>query len=389
MLKIKKTAIPVYALQTGFFVSDCIMLAYFTPVLYGAGWSDSAVGTLYGVTGLVSLVLQPLLGFICDRFNSYRMLTCFGIAQFGVALFVFFASPGKIAAAALLAVSSGIGQSVIGILENWQKKLSDQGCGFSFPVMRGYGSAVYAVGSLAVGRLMGLWGDGCLRWLMLASLAVMGAAALFVRNPEPETESGGVALGEAIRYLAHHREYVTFVVCMLLAQVAGQSLASFMPIALERLGGGNAELGMMYFIGTAAEAVGMLLLHRPLKKYGAAAMMDISFLGYALRTAAIAIAPSVPLMYCANLMQAISYGISLPVWVIYLFEIVEPRYVSTATLLSMSLTYGLAAMFGAGYGALSEAIGVRGMLLLMTIPALAGTVIFAATSVRRARKKRA
>ncbi len=363
-------------LEAFMFASLTLVNGNFTTFLNLMGYSDTVIGILFAAAGAVTMVCEPLLGSLCDRHSPFRvlMICCTGAAA--GTMFLFFRFAGVFTMSLVYAVTVGLMVCTMGLLDNWVMRLAQENSGIDYGRTRAVGSLSFAAATYLFGQLLARIGYENARWLLLGAATLTVLTALMVPDPRRESAAEPVSLHEALVYLAHNREYKVFVFCLLLAMLSGQSFQSYLPVLLERVGGGIGYVGTANALAAATEIVVMAAMTPLVKKFGTRRVLCVGFFGHALKSVVSVLMPTPAAVAAASLLQIFSFAITIPASVLYQFEHVEPRYTGVATMLSMSLTYSLAQFFGFAYGALSDALGVVSMLLLMSLCAVAGGVVF-------------
>lgn len=372
-------------MQIGLFVAMCICNGYFAAFLSGMGYNEEQVGVLYSVMGAVCLVLQPLFGVIFDKTGRFRLIVSLTFALYTLAAFAFAHAASVFLVGILFAAANGVASMLIGFVDNWEKRLGARYDFIDYPKMRGIGSVIYAVAALGIGYLLDGFGYSLSPYIVLAGSVVAVVAAFFI--PNPPVDAVRVRLKEAVKHLTKSRDYMLFVLVMFLTMLSAMSTIAYLPFLNAELGGTSVDIGYVYFISTVVEALMMFFTTRLVKRFGVERMLLVGMAGHFLRCVCFALSGSTAMLYLSSLLQAISWGITLPVWVIYIYEIVSRDYFATAHLLSLSAAYsGSHLIGGVIYGQLAAAVGVRQMLAILSVPALLAAVIFF-IHIRRKRKR--
>ena len=149
--------------------------------------------------------------------------------------------------------------------------------------------------------------------------------------PAPQGRSLGVFLRESPRF------------CLLLAGMAllffsHNTTSTFLINFVEHAGGGIKTLGYLTAFLTALEVPTMLFFSRIFRRRSCAAVLRFSFIFFALKTAAIAAAPNIPLLFAAESLQVLSYALYAPAIVAYVTLIVPYDDAAKGQSLAFSMT---------------------------------------------------
>lgn len=131
--------------------------------------------------------------------------------------------------------------------------------------------------------------------------------------------------------------------CLLLAGMAllffsHNTTSTFLINFVEHAGGGTETLGYLTAFLTALEVPTMLFFSRIFRRRSCAAVLRFSFIFFALKTAAIAAAPNIPLLFAAEALQALSYALYAPAIVAYVTLIVPYDDAAKGQSLAFSMT---------------------------------------------------
>lgn len=149
--------------------------------------------------------------------------------------------------------------------------------------------------------------------------------------PAPQGRSLGVFLRESPRF------------CLLLAGMAllffsHNTTSTFLINFVEHAGGGIETLGYLTAFLTALEVPTMLFFSRIFRRRSCTAVLRFSFIFFALKTAAIAAAPNIPLLFAAESLQVLSYALYAPAIVAYVTLIVPYDDAAKGQSLAFSMT---------------------------------------------------
>ena len=185
----------------------------------------------------------------------------------------------------------------------------------NYGIARSMGSAAYMVLSMLLGVWVTRFGVRVIPIAGLAVTALQGVSnALLSRSvlrlrrkllsghaaPAPQGRSLGVFLRENPRF------------CLLLAGMAllffsHNTTSTFLINFVEHAGGGTETLGYLTAFLTALEVPTMLFFSRIFRRRSCAAVLRFSFIFFALKTAAIAAAPNIPLLFALYAPAIVAY----------------------------------------------------------------------------------
>ncbi len=185
--------VALYALMYGAYgVSSPFMPAFFER----RGLTAEQLGVLFGTGTAIRLVSGPLCGRLADLTGALRGLlalcaalaavvavSLLSVAGFSTLLVVSLFHAAALAPMTTLADALAVSASAP----------RPEGSRFEYGWVRGTGSAVFVLGTLVSGQVVGAWGLGSIVMLQAALLALAACAALLVPAPTPRTVDETVA----------------------------------------------------------------------------------------------------------------------------------------------------------------------------------------------------
>ena len=335
--------------QAGFWMSYCLSSSFAAVYLGALGYSNTELGGLLALGSVLGFLLGTGLSSFVDtspRFNAADVL--WPVLVFMAALFLlllYFPVRGIVTALCyplLLAFTLAVNTLNLKLCADFEHYESP----VNYGVARSMGSAAY----MALSMLLGVWVTKFgVRILPMAGLAVTAlqcvSNALLVRSLlrlRRKMLSGHTAAAPQGRsLLLFLRESPRF--CLLLAGTAllffsHNTTSTFLINFVERAGGGTETLGYLSAFRAALEVPTMLFFSRIFRRRSCAAILRFSFIIFALMAAATAAAPSIPLLFAAETLQAPSYALYAPAIVAYVTLVVPYDDAAKGQSLAFSMT---------------------------------------------------
>jgi len=267
--------------------------------------------------------------------------------------------------------------------------LSGLGLRINFGIARGVGSLSYALLSLALGRLIERYSPNVLPASgIVFSLALLLMMALFVRQYSKNPSAAAISEKKAdslslFRFLARDRRFALTLLGIALTYFSHTAFTNFLINVVENVGGGSAEMGVCSFIAAVVELPPMFLFMGLLKKVRCSALLKLSCAMFSVKMLLCFLAPNVPLLYAAQAVQMLAFGLYIPASVQYVNEVIAPAdrvkgqalVTSTTTLSAIAASFLCGLMldnFGVGTTMLISA-GVSALGAMVVIPAAGKT----------------
>ncbi|MBC8571315.1 MFS transporter [Zongyangia hominis] len=366
--------------------AHCMIYSFIVVYLTQHGYSDFQVGLLNALIAGVSMISQPLYGYLNDTFISCRSLM---IVIAAVAIPVTLCIPLTVSIVPLCFVAilslGFLTYTYNCIPEAWQIRVNKKKPYVNYPVTRVMGAVGYSLTGLVAGKLIDLWGFDVIFWGSAAHLVLLIACCLCIEKIEPENKGikrgaqieERIGFGGALRILLKNRPYMVFIISTTLYQAAYRSMLAFMPVIVQDAGGTNTHVGMLVFAGAAVEAPMMFIFSRLQDKAKLKHLYTFTAIVLAVRTLALLVVHSVTGLILLKSFEAISWGMYIPLFVVYISRIVPSKIYATSLTIGYSLTVGVGSICGNFFsGLIMENLGTMAFSAIMSAVAIAGVVVF-------------
>lgn len=345
--------------------------------LHQLGFSNIEVGTVLALGPLVTMLSQPLMGSLADRWGPARVL---GWLLPTAAAAVLTLRP---AGSALLL--AGLGYTLVAATYGPVMPLTDSLCvaelrrrGGVYGRIRLWASIGFTVAVLAAGALYQLLG---VAQLTVVVPLVLGATWVVLRHRFP---SAGPLLPPraertGARELLRDPVYLLALAVVFALQMANSGWNAFFSIYLNELGATSSVVGMAWALASMAEIPAMYYVHRLLARFGPIRVLAIAALTYGLRYLLVSLAAGPGWALATQLLHSLSFGLMGPTLVLLAAELAPPHLQSTAQGLMAAVGYGVAAMAGSAVaGPIAEQWGIPVMFRSMALLAVLASAGFMA-----------
>ena len=373
-----------YCVTQGFFwMAFCSVVSYAALFLQRRGYTSTETGLIMAFGNILALLLQPTVAALADKSRRVSLIGIISaicgvmICGMGAVLLL----PGRSMAVGL---SYGIYFSCVYLMlpfvNSFAGMLSGLGFRINFGIARGVGSLSYALLSLVLGRLIERYSPNVLPISgIIFSLALLLMMALFVRqyskNPAPEAVSSKKALS-LFRFLAGDKRFALTLLGIALTYFSHTAFTNFLINVVENVGGGSAEMGVCSFIAAVVELPPMFLFMGMLKKLRCSTLLKLSCAMFSVKMLLCFLAPNVPLLYAAQAVQMLAFGLYIPASVQYVNEVIAPadRVKGQALVTSTTTLSAIAASFLCGL--MLDKLGVGATMLISAgVSALGALVV--------------
>lgn len=371
-----------YSFIQGFYwMNFSAIMGFASLYLLDGGFSNTEIGMIMAIAGIISAILQPMTAGYADRSSSpslKKIMLVLILIQLtlGILMLFFFRR-----AFLLTGVLYGSTITLLQLLNPFINSLGmqsiNQGNLLNFGAARGMGSVAYAVMSYILGAIAEKTGAVSVPVSISAiSLALTATLVLF-----PFSKSGAAAAAPkatASNPLAFFRKYKRFTVVLagcIFIYLSHVLLNSFTFQIVESKGGGSGEMGSAMAIAALIELPTLFLFTLMLKKARCDFWFRICGIFFMLKSLGTLLAPNIPVFYGVQLFQMLGWGLIAVSSVYYVNSIMEEQDAIKGQAY-ITMTYTLGSVIGALLGgALIDAAGVNAMLVFATVSAVIGMLI--------------
>lgn len=376
-----KNLTPLYSFIQGlYWMNFAAIMGYSGFYLLGSGFSNTEIGIIIAVAGILSAVLQPALASYADRPESpslKKFLQLLLVIQLilGIAL-VFCRS------ILLTGVVYGCGVTLLQLLTPFINSLGmesiNQGQKLNFGIARGMGSVAYAALSYVLGIITSRTGITAVPvCIMIVTLVLIGCLALF-----PFTKSNTVAVQNdkkqslnPLQFFCKYKRFTIVLAGCVLIYLGHVLLNSFTFQIVQSKGGGSSEMGTATAIAAMSELPTLFLFGYMLKKVRCDIWFRMTGIFFTLKSLGSLLAPNMTVFYGIQIFQMLGWGLMAAASVYYVNSVMDAEDAIKGQAY-ITMTYTLGSVIGALLGGtLIDLSGVNTMLLFATVCAAIGSII--------------
>ena len=377
-----KNLTPSYAVIQGlYWMYFAAIMSFSGFFLLSGGFTNTQIGILAAIAGLLSAVLQPVLAGYADQPQSPSLKKLIQMLYLLQLILVtgLFLSHSLILTGLLYGSSIALLQLMTPFINSLGMESINQGQTLNFGIARGMGSVAYAALSYVLGIITSRTGITAVPvCIMIVTLILMGCLALF-----PFTKSNSVPTKDNVKEktsnpLQFFRKYKRFTIVLtgcILIYLGHVLLNSFTFQIVQSKGGGSSEMGTATAIAAMSELPTLFLFGYMLKKARCDTWFRLTGIFFTLKSLGSLLAPNLTVFYGIQIFQMLGWGLMAAASVYYVNSIMDTEDAIKGQAY-ITMTYTLGSVIGAFLGgALIDFSGVNTMLLFATISAAAGAVI--------------
>lgn len=374
-----------YLVQIIYYAVNVCGMTYLVPILQDKGFDNIAIGLAMTLYALTSAVLQPLYGFLCDKYNAGKSILITALLLTTLSHFLLLRVEGTLSVNLLTCLLGATFFSMPGVIDSWGYKLINKGYPINYGVSRGIGSGMYAVANFATGLLYVRFGQPMLAVALLLLTILMFLVTRTLPYPKfVESAKEKLSVRDTAAVLLKNHDYLILVICFMLAFISHMGLNTYYAVLIAELGGTPSHVAYGFATRGMTEMLVMVIFSRLCSRFQLNHIILFSLFFMAVKSIAVSQAPN---LFCAvafMLLQGLSFSLLLPGALAFVSERVEGKYLSTALLLLNALGFAMGQVIGNMIsGVLAEWYSVRFAILATSSTSLIACFIFGIYLFRR------
>ncbi|PHV69432.1 hypothetical protein CS063_15650 [Sporanaerobium hydrogeniformans] len=351
---------PYYSfLQGSFWMSYAVIMGFATIYLQDKNFSNTTIGLLLALGTILSIFLQPILGFWVDKSSRLTMLhvllictsiggICGILLQIASHSFLFICIPFIIIATLLTCFPTFLNVIAMDYINSGKQ--------LHFGLGRGMGSISYAFIVLIMGFLVKRLGTPIivptfLVFLLSFLLVIIGLQKKspiikWNSSPEASIETKSDSPEGILAFLKRYRRFCFLLIGMMLLFVAHTALNTYHINIMKHVGGDAATMGFSLALSATLELPAMLLFTFFLSRVKCGNLLKISAFFFTIKALIAALATQVGGIYFSQAFQFASFAIFIPASVYYVNHLIEEKFRGTGQALLGAATVGLGGTLG-------------------------------------------
>jgi len=395
MKKILALDIKFSAMQFFFFASFGALMGYASVYLLSRGISTSVIGVALASTSAIAFVCQPMMASFADKNKQIelRYIICAALlVAVGLAVTLILAPDASMFLVCTFVAIGTMLSTIMPLVTTLAFQFEKYGISINFGVARGVGSAAYAIIAYLVGQLVSMFDAGIVPIVFIIFNLVLiilvysfvlpkGVQAEVVDSKQQITEKEESTEDLSFfQFAVRYKKLTAFVLGTVLVFFAHTIINNYMILIVEPIGGTEASMGTAVSLAAFVELPAMFMFDKLREKISIKNLIKISVIMFVVKHTLTAIAPSMFVIYIAQLCQMAAFAIITPTSVYLVNEMVESKDLTkgqSMVTMGTSLSGIIANLIG---GVLIDSLGVRPVLLMgAAVTALGAFVIIMVT----------
>ena len=381
-------------LQGLFWMIFCIGMGFMSLYLLDEGVSNFAIGIMSASFGVISAILQPVLGRICDRDAkfSWKNMSIICAAVFAIVCFLMLFFGGPVFSIIAIGMMTLIANLIMPFVNSALFYYTNGGEYINFGIARGTGSIMYAVLSFITGNLAAIYGTK-----VVPALGI--AVALFfifilcsmpydlnkdtaklseinrVKYTNDETNNLNANRKNGGHFIKENKIFLLMLLGFILLSSTHNITCNFGLQIIQNLGGDSTNLGITMALQALVEVPVLFCFALLIKKLSSVKLLSIAAIGYVLKATGFYLSSSVNMIYITQFTQMLSFALFASASVYYTEDMVDEKDRTTGQALMAGAIVAGNVVGSAVGGFVLDAFGVKNMLFVNIILGIIGACI--------------
>lgn len=364
-------------LQSVYWMAFCSVFSFAAVFLKDLGFASSSIGLIVALSSMIAAFSQPVVGAWIDKNQIKRLKkTSLGITGAAVVTTIVLILPVEwkvpffVFSLILLMTLQPLVSTLIISMQNAGQKVS-------FGVSRAFGSLFFAGASSVIGMLVEQRTAAVIPWVTLALYTILFGTIAAFPNQVASVDVGMDIGDEEIdgRKVSTMKKYPMFIIVIigLMFVFVFHNISNVFLINIVQAKGGTAiEFGYALTLMAMIEIPVMIASGLLMRRFGTRNLLRFAMIFYMLRSFALFYAKDMTGVYVAQLLQAFSFAVYIPVSVVFVNETMKSydRVKGQTLLVSAATLGGVAGTLGGGI--IIDYFGVPEVLFVAFISTVIG-----------------
>ncbi|MBO6119443.1 MAG: MFS transporter [Lachnospiraceae bacterium] len=366
----KKYSAYCIILTAVFYIVQVSVLGYTVYFFSEKGYSAGEISVLMAISGVIAGIVQPLLGYIADKYERIdfkNILSVSGVIVTLLFLNLLYFDNNKIATGILFAIIFASTNSMSPFVNSSCFYYKDRGINVNYGIARGFGSFAFAVGSYILGGFTKIFGAKAVSIngivftiIFFIIISIMPRVKNKKERSEIKVDVKKHLEGSSKNIVAKYPSFFLIMLATILTICFQNADCGYLIQMIEELGGDSFNLGIANAIGALVEIPIMFYMAKLMKKIKLSKLILLATIFYVVRGFVFTI-PSITAIYLAQLLQMFTYAIIIPATVYLSDEMMQEEDKNKGqSLVGLAVTLG----FILGSFAGGQFISIGGTMLL-------------------------
>lgn len=315
--------------QAAYWAIGGAMFGFSVAYLLEKGFASSTIGLLLACGSLLSCVTQPWIASIADKSKTCILPHLIVLLTFtytaGLLILLLLPIPKPVFGAIFL-ISFCLHDMIMPLINSLNVHFTSAGYSINYGAGRGIGCISFSVASFLMGHAIQRMGIDCTAQVSIILCIV--CILITLRYPkEPKAVSATARENISCSVPEFFRRYPWYCISLVGFGLMGMYLSmteNYMISIMEYLGGNTGHSGAAIALASGAGVPVLFLFSRIRSRFSDERLLKIAGVCFVIRSAIMLAAPNITTIYCAELLQIVTYALLSPIQVYYAEKRVAP-----------------------------------------------------------------
>lgn len=306
-MKAKKHILMLCLLYFVSFISFALPYGYMQTFLVYVGYDVVERGIILSGTAVVAIILQFILGYLCDKFKTDKLFYNLLIIAFIITTYIMYQVSDQQFFLHLIFISlvGGIFRTVNAVQDAWCLETDDE-CKNNYGPIRAFGAVGWMIGSPIGAWVIANYGYSALG-IVFAGLSILNIIiTFFMQDARKYEKATGIHIHD-LKKLFTSKRYVIIVLIFLIVNIIATADTYTMVDKMMSLGAEEGLVGARWSIQAFVELPLFFAGGYLLKRFGDYKLMVFGTFMYIIRFILYAVVQSPQLLIAVSLLQCVTY----------------------------------------------------------------------------------
>jgi MFS transporter, PPP family, 3-phenylpropionic acid transporter len=332
-----------------YYGASAITIVFLPLVLQDKGLTSLEIGAFLAVGPIVSLMVQPIWGFVADRFGRIRIILLLALCGTLMAAAGLFAVQEKLWLVICFIFYTMFSCTIIPLLDTWNLSYCERR-GASYGKFRLCGSLGFAFTSIVLGWLAVEMGLSSMVVLFAVSISLSALVLLLLNMETAPLKRNNSSYWKGMSGLFKDRRLWLFVTFLFFLGLPARAVESFYGLYIIENGGTTLLVGIGWALACLSEVPVLAVVNRWVTSRGLAQLLIIAGLAYAIRWALPLVSMHPWWLVGIQISHGLTHALFFVAAVQFIRELTPPELRSSAQSILVIMLFTLPGILGGSLG---------------------------------------
>jgi PPP family 3-phenylpropionic acid transporter len=319
-----------------------VVLPFLPLFLIYQQFSSVEIGMIMGIAPLISIVAQPVVGFLSDKYKTIKkILILLYVCVFATSFGIFFSDQFGVVFISVILMHFALSPCTPLIDSMTIKSLGTEK--HEYGKIRLWGSVGFGLIAVISGPLLQWWG---IEKIFILFWFVILFTLFYFTFLKDQNQSSETVNFKSVAQVFKNRGFIGFIFLCLIVMIPHRINDTMIVLHLERLGGTEFMIGLAWALAAISEVPVFYFLSKKLKEYKDIVLLGVVAVFYSLRWILYSLIDSAWMITILQLSQGLTFGLFWLVAMQMAVRVVPEQLRSTGQSVLASVCFGIGGAIG-------------------------------------------